>query len=70
MLLGKILNGNDADESNRERMSLGLDLCSFVVSDVVDNYSLSNDTKSLVWEAYFECGATSHDHNQSKAEEK
>ena len=70
MLPGKLLKGDEAEASNRERMALGIDLCAVAMSDVVDNSSLKNETTYLLREAHIECGATSHDHDQSKTKVK
>ena len=45
MLLGEILNGDDAKVSNRERIALGPDLNTDLMSDVTDNYSLRDEKR-------------------------
>ena len=42
MLLGETLNSNDVELSERERMDLGLSLCAFLMSAVVENVTLRN----------------------------
>ena len=70
MILDKALNGNNTEVSNSESIYLGVDLRAVVMSDVVDNSSLRNETKSILREACAGHSASSHDHNQSEAKEK
>ena len=63
MLLGEILNGDDAEASNQERIALGLDLLSIVMSDITDNSSIRNETKILLCEECVEHGTTAHNFN-------
>ena len=70
MLLDENLNGNDVEASNHKRMALSLDLRVVGMSDVVNNNSLRNETKSLLREVCVECGVILHNYNQSKLKVK
>ena len=66
MSLCELLNVDDAEASNRERMSLGLDPHVFVMIDVADNSSLRNENKNILREAHVEHGIIIHKCNQRK----
>ena len=42
----------------------------FVMSDITDNPSLKNETKTLLWEAHVENGFTAHKNDERKVELK
>ena len=48
MTIREILNGNDAEVSNREKMDLGLDQRTVVTNDIADNPSVRNEIKTLL----------------------
>ena len=60
MLLGEMLNVNDVELLKCERMDLGLDLRAVVMSDVINNVTLSNETRSILIKAHVEHGTSSH----------
>ena len=70
MLIGETLNENDVELSERERMSLGLDLRAVVTSDTVDNFTLRNETRSILTKSCIEYGIIYHNHNKSKVKVK
>ena len=70
ILLGEILNTNDAGLSKFERMALGLALRAVVMSVVVDNATLMNEKRSFLLKVCVEYGARSHNHNKSKVKVK
>ena len=70
MLPGALLNGDDVEVSNRKRIALGLDLRTVVMNDVVDNYSLMNETKTLLCEEYVEYCVITQKYNQRKVKDK
>ena len=70
MILGETLNTNDVESLERERMALGLDLCTVVTSDVVYKIILRNKTGSLLVKLFVEHGVTSHHCNKSKVKVK
>ena len=66
MSLVKILNANDAEVSNSERIAMGLDLRIVVVSDIAENPSLQNESKTLWRDAHVEHSLIACENNQSK----
>ena len=51
MSIGKTLNENHAETSNREWIYLGLCRRAVVVNDMTDNPSLRNESKTLLLDA-------------------
>ena len=66
MLLGELFKRDGVESLHRERIALGLCLRSAMMSDVVDNSSLRNETKTILREAHVEYGVIAHKHNQRK----
>ena len=70
MQLGEILNENNVEVSNRERIYLGLYLRASIISDVAQNPSLRNETKTLLREICVEYGLKARKCSQSKVKMK
>ena len=70
MLLGEMLNVNDVELLKCERMYLGMDLRAVVMSDVINNVTLSNETRSILIKSHVEHGTSSHNWNKIKVEAK
>ena len=70
MQLGEILNENNAEVANHERIDLGVHVCASVMNGVADNPYLRNETNTLLREVCIEYVLTARECNQSKVKIK